>query len=102
MAVAPTCHRPASKPALFARSHTSRKFPINPAHPERVCWGCDLFCAAKDMRCGNGSDRTAHPVELFGQGGETAHHFAVRAHQRQPVAAEVAHGSCTDVPLAHG
>ncbi len=46
----------------------SRKFPNNPAHPERVCWGCDLFCAAKDMRCGNGSDRTAHPVELFGEG----------------------------------
>jgi len=46
----------------------SRKFPINPAHPERVCWGCDLFCAAKDMRCGNGSDRTMHPVELFGEG----------------------------------
>ncbi len=35
----------------------SGKFPINPAHPERVCWGCDLFCASKDMRCGNGSDR---------------------------------------------
>jgi dihydrolipoamide dehydrogenase len=46
----------------------SRKFSINPAHPERVCWGCDLFCAAKDMRCGNGSDRTMHPVELFGEG----------------------------------
>lgn len=46
----------------------SRKFPINPAHPERVFWGCDLFCAAKDMRCGNGSDRTMHPVELFGEG----------------------------------
>jgi len=45
----------------------SRKFPITPAHPERVCWGCDLFCAAKDMRCGNGSDRTMHPVELFGE-----------------------------------
>lgn len=45
----------------------SKKFPINPPHPERVCWGCDLFCSAKDMRCGNGSDRTMHPAELFGQ-----------------------------------
>jgi len=44
----------------------SKKFPLRPAHPERVCWGCDQFCAARDMRCGNGSDRTAHPAELFG------------------------------------
>lgn len=44
----------------------ARKFPSSPAHPERVCWGCDLYCPAHDMRCGNGSDRTPHPVELFG------------------------------------
>ena len=25
-----------------------------------------LYCPAKDMRCGNGSDRTPHPAELFG------------------------------------
>lgn len=43
-----------------------KKFPIHPAHPERVCWGCDLYCPAKDMSCGNGSDRTPHPAELFG------------------------------------
>ena len=43
-----------------------KKFPQAPAHPERVCWGCDLYCPAKDMRCGNGSDRTQHPAELFG------------------------------------
>ena len=43
-----------------------KKFPKAPAHPERVCWGCDLYCPAKDMRCGNGSDRTQHPAELFG------------------------------------
>ena len=46
----------------------SKKFPVNPDHPERVCWVCDVFCAAKDMRCGNGSDRTPHPAELFGEG----------------------------------
>jgi len=45
----------------------TKKFPSHPQHPERVCWGCDLYCAAKDMRCGNGSDRTQHPVELFGE-----------------------------------
>lgn len=43
-----------------------KKFPIAPAHPERVCWGCNLYCPATDMRCGNGSDRTQHPAELFG------------------------------------
>lgn len=45
----------------------TKKFPNAPQHPERVCWGCDLYCPAKDMRCGNGSDRTPHPVELFGE-----------------------------------
>ena len=44
----------------------TKKFPIAPLHPERVCWGCDLYCPATDMRCGNGSDRTPHPSELFG------------------------------------
>lgn len=37
-----------------------------PAHPERVCWGCDRYCPAHDMVCGNGSERTQHPIELFG------------------------------------
>ncbi len=44
----------------------AKKFPKAPAHPERICWGCDLYCPANDMRCGNGSDRTQHPAELFG------------------------------------
>jgi hypothetical protein len=37
-----------------------------PAHPERVCWGCDQFCPAGDLACGNGTIRTPHPCELFG------------------------------------
>lgn len=45
----------------------ARRFPIHPAHPERLCWGCDLYCPAQDLRCGNGSVRTPHPVELFGE-----------------------------------
>ncbi len=45
----------------------TKKFPIIPLHPERVCWGCDKYCSANDMLCGNGSDRTPHPVELFGE-----------------------------------
>jgi hypothetical protein len=44
----------------------SKKFPLNPAHPERTCWGCDKFCPADSMVCGNGSERSQHPVELFG------------------------------------
>ncbi|MBP6252501.1 MAG: DUF3079 domain-containing protein [Rubrivivax sp.] len=44
----------------------SRRFPDRPAHPERLCWGCDRYCSASDMVCGNGSERTAHPAELFG------------------------------------
>ena len=44
----------------------AKKFPIAPAHPERLCWGCDLYCPADDLRCGNGSDRTPHPCEFWG------------------------------------
>jgi hypothetical protein len=44
----------------------AKKFPVVPVHPERVCWGCDLYCPADSMRCGNGSERTQHPSELFG------------------------------------
>jgi len=39
---------------------------IDPVHPERVCWGCDRYCPARDLACGNGTIRTPHPVELFG------------------------------------
>ncbi|HUA60029.1 MAG TPA: DUF3079 domain-containing protein [Verrucomicrobiae bacterium] len=42
------------------------QFPIHPSHPERICWGCDKFCPADDMRCGNGTIRALHPVELMG------------------------------------
>lgn len=44
----------------------AKRFPIAPAHPERVCWGCDMYCPTDDLRCGNGSDRTQHPAELLG------------------------------------
>ena len=43
-----------------------KKFPLNPAHPERTCWGCDRYCAADAMQCGNGWERSQHPAELFG------------------------------------
>lgn len=44
----------------------AKKFPIIPTKPERICWGCDRYCPADAMRCGNGSERTPHPCELFG------------------------------------
>lgn len=46
------------------------KIPLKPGHPERICWGCDLFCPVDDMRCGNGTERTQHPYELWGEGWE--------------------------------
>ncbi|KQV89090.1 DUF3079 domain-containing protein [Pelomonas sp. Root1237] len=44
----------------------SRKFPIRPANPGRICWGCDRYCSAESLQCGNGSVATPHPSELFG------------------------------------
>lgn len=44
-----------------------KKLPVHPAHPERICWGCDRYCAATDLACGNGTDRAQHPVEIFGR-----------------------------------
>ncbi|RYG99526.1 MAG: DUF3079 domain-containing protein, partial [Alphaproteobacteria bacterium] len=32
----------------------AKKFPIVPLHPERICWGCDRYCAADSLLCGNG------------------------------------------------
>ena len=45
----------------------AKKFPLNPPHPERICWGCDKYCPADDLACGNGTIRTQHPCELFGE-----------------------------------
>lgn len=45
----------------------AKKFPILPKYPERVCWGCDAYCPAHDLRCGNGTVRTQHPIETEGE-----------------------------------
>ncbi|MFK1553537.1 DUF3079 domain-containing protein [Pseudomonas aeruginosa] len=45
----------------------AKKFPLHPSHPERLCWGCDRYCPADSMGCGNGASRTQHPSELFGE-----------------------------------
>ena len=44
-----------------------KKFPTRPAHPERICWGCDRYCPADALMCGNGTVATLHPSELFGE-----------------------------------
>jgi hypothetical protein len=46
----------------------AKRIPLQPRHPERICWGCDTYCAADDLACGNGTIRTPHPIELFGEG----------------------------------
>ncbi|PKO61584.1 MAG: DUF3079 domain-containing protein [Betaproteobacteria bacterium HGW-Betaproteobacteria-18] len=43
----------------------AKKFPNHPANPDRICWGCDQFCAVNAMACAN--ERSPHPVELFGE-----------------------------------
>jgi len=49
-----------------SRTAVPKKFPIAPKNPHRICWGCDRYCPANSLACGNGSERTQHPVELFG------------------------------------
>lgn len=44
----------------------AKRFPLVPKHPERICWGCDRYCSADSLSCGNGSERTPHPIEFFG------------------------------------
>ena len=43
-----------------------QRFPLHPKHPERICWGCDKYCPADSLLCGNGSGRTEHPAEIMG------------------------------------
>jgi hypothetical protein len=47
------------------------RVPLKPAHPDRICWGCDKYCPADDLACGNGTIRTLHPIELFGRTGSS-------------------------------
>ncbi len=44
----------------------AKKIALFPKHPERICWGCDKYCAADALACGNGSGRTPHPIEMLG------------------------------------
>ena len=51
----------------MSRGDAITSTPIAPKHPERICWGCDKYCRADDLTCGNGTIRTQHPIELFGE-----------------------------------
>jgi len=42
-----------------------KKGVLDPMNPERICWGCERYCPANDLACGNGTIRTPHPRELF-------------------------------------
>lgn len=54
-------------PTFFKSPEMAKKFPLNPKHPERTCWGCDKYCAVNALQCGNGSSRTQHPSEMLGE-----------------------------------
>jgi Protein of unknown function (DUF3079) len=43
------------------------RLPVRPKNPDRICWGCDKYCPADGLACGNGTIRTPHPLELFGE-----------------------------------
>jgi hypothetical protein len=49
------------------RKHHGQEISPAPAHPERICWGCDKYCPADSLQCGNGSGRTQHPAEVLGE-----------------------------------
>ncbi len=42
----------------------AKLFPIHPANSQRICWGCDKYCASDSLACS--AERTPHLVELFG------------------------------------
>lgn len=56
--------RPSSLSFSHPPAKMARHFPIHPANPQRICWGCDKYCAADSMACS--AERTPHLAELFG------------------------------------
>jgi hypothetical protein len=56
-----------SQRTFYRVQRMAKKFPLHPKHPERICWGCDKYCAADSLNCGNGSGRTLHPAEMLGE-----------------------------------
>ena len=61
------CRQTDLPPVPQKGSAMTKKIPLHPKRHENICWGCEKYCPANAMRCGNGSERTPHPVELFGE-----------------------------------
>ena len=62
----------------------AKNFPLNPKHPERICWGCDKYCPADSLACGNGSGRTQHPAELIGEDWYTYGDWGIDPYPEKP------------------
>ena len=62
----------------------AKRFPLHPKHPERICWGCDKYCPAKDLQCGNGSGRTQHPCEMLGDDWYTWGDWGIEPDEHDP------------------
>jgi hypothetical protein len=73
----------------------AKVFPINPKHPERICWGCDKYCPVESLACGNGSERTQHPIELWGEGWQ---HFGLNAPAKPDGAPSIEDGQADPPP----
>jgi|SRR4051812_47565478 hypothetical protein len=90
-------------------------YPTHPAHPERVCWGCDEYCPVDNLSCGKDTVRTPHPAELFGDDwdressaknelveGEHHHNHCPKREQgsSRPSSASICAGRHEDCPIA--
>lgn len=61
---------------LQSQREAMANYPLHPARPERVCWGCAEYCPADDLTCGKDTVRTPHPPELFGDDWQEARESA--------------------------
>jgi hypothetical protein len=66
----------------------ARIFPLHPANPQRICWGCDKYCAADSLACS--AERTPHLAELFGDDWADWAPGNPAGHQAKAVAVKVA------------
>ena len=45
----------------------AKNFPVNPKHPERICWGATDIVRPSRWLAAMALKRTMHPAELFGE-----------------------------------
>jgi Protein of unknown function (DUF3079) len=65
--VGPVRNLPEGNAMKLSSAKAPPRPPLHPKRPENVCWGCDRYCPADALACGNGTIRTPHPAELFGE-----------------------------------